>query len=91
MVSHMSCMSTGLSRDERRGSGGGGRGGGPGGGDGGPDRVRSLRETAELLNISVATLRRRIADGAIKIVRLSPRRIGVRDSDREKFLQANVT
>jgi predicted site-specific integrase-resolvase len=56
----------------------------------GPDRVRSLVETAAILNISVATLRRRVAEGAIKVVRLSPRRIGVRDSAREAFLQENA-
>jgi excisionase family DNA binding protein len=75
-------MSTGFSRDERRG--------GAKGGGGGPDRVRSLRETAELLGVSVATLRRMIAARTIKIVRLSPRRIGIRDSDREAFLQENA-
>jgi hypothetical protein len=36
-------------------------------------------------------LRRRIADGAIKTVRLSQRRIGVLDSARQAFLQENAT
>jgi hypothetical protein len=56
----------------------------------GPDRVRSLVETAAILNISVATLRRRIADRSIQIVRLSERRIGIRDSAREAFLRDNT-
>lgn len=43
--------STGLSREER------------GAGIGGGDRVRSLKETAALLGISIATLRRMIAAG----------------------------
>jgi hypothetical protein len=38
-----------------------------------------------------STLRRRIADGSIKIVRLSQRRVGIRDSAREAFLQENAT
>jgi hypothetical protein len=67
----MSMQSTGLSREER----------GPGGGG---DRVRSLAETAELLDISICTLRRMIAAGEGPIVtRLSPRRLGVRDSHRQ--------
>jgi hypothetical protein len=56
-----------------------------------PDRVRSVRETAALLGISYATLRRRIADRAIQIVRLSERRIGIRDSERERFLRDSTT
>jgi predicted DNA-binding transcriptional regulator AlpA len=44
--------------------------------------VRSLRETAAAAGISIATLRRRVADGTGPvIVRMSARRIGVRDSD----------
>ena len=76
----MSVQSTGLSRDERRGVG-----------LDGLDRVRTLKETAKLLGVSMATLRRRIADGAIKTVRLSQRRIGVLDSARQAFLQENAT
>jgi hypothetical protein len=86
----MSLQSNGLGREERRGAGVGAANAGGGGLDG-LDRVRTLKETAQLLGVSMATLRRRIADGAIKIVRLSPRRIGVRDSAREAFLEQNVT
>jgi predicted DNA-binding transcriptional regulator AlpA len=44
--------------------------------------VRSLREAAAAAGISIATLRRRVADGTGPvIVRMSPRRVGVRDSD----------
>jgi predicted DNA-binding transcriptional regulator AlpA len=83
----MPLHSTGLSREER----GAGVGvGAAGGGLDGLDRVRTLKETAQLVGVSMATLRRRIADGAIKIVRLSPRRIGIRDSDRQAFLDANA-
>jgi excisionase family DNA binding protein len=84
----MSVMSTGFSRDERRGAGGGGGGVKAGGGH--PDCVRSIRETAALLNVSVATLRRMIAARTIRVVKLSPRRIGIRDSAREAFLQENA-
>jgi predicted DNA-binding transcriptional regulator AlpA len=77
----MGIHSTALSREERgTGVGGGG------------DRVRSLAETAALLNISIATLRRMIAAGTgPRVIRLSPRRIGVRDSAREAFLEQNAT
>jgi len=52
-----------------------------------PDRVRSLRDTAELLDISIATLRRLIARGVgPKIVRVSVRRSGILDSERERWL-----
>ena len=53
----------------------------------GPDRVRSLPETASILGISLATLRRMIAaERGPKVTRLSVRRVGVRDSDRDAFL-----
>jgi hypothetical protein len=82
----MSVLSTGFSRNERRGGGDDGVGGG------GPDGVRSLRETAALLNVSIATLRRMIAAGiGPKVIRLSPRRVGVLDSARQAFLQENAT
>jgi predicted DNA-binding transcriptional regulator AlpA len=70
--------STGLSR-EARGAGSGG------------DRVRSLAETAALLGISIATLRRMISAGTgPTVTRLSPRRLGVRDSHRAAYLDANA-
>ena len=80
--------STGLSRDERRGVDAASAGGG---GLDGLDRVRTLKETAKLLGVSMATLRRRIAEGAIKTVQLSQRRVGVTDRARENFLQESST
>ena len=54
-----------------------------------PNRVRSLQETASLANISLATLRRRIKDGAgPQVTSMSPRRKGVTDRDREAWLEA---
>jgi predicted DNA-binding transcriptional regulator AlpA len=51
--------------------------------------VRSLREVAAATGISIATLRRRVADGTGPvIVRMSPRRVGVRDSDFVAWLDA---
>jgi predicted DNA-binding transcriptional regulator AlpA len=70
--------STGLSRKER-------------GAGIGVDRVRSLQETAELLGIGIATLRRMIAAGTgPTVTRLSARRLGIRDSHREAFLDAHA-
>jgi predicted DNA-binding transcriptional regulator AlpA len=75
----MSMQTTGLSREERSAGGGG-------------DRVRSLQETAALLGISICTLRRMIAAGEGPIVtRLSPRRLGIRDSHRAAFLDAHAS
>jgi hypothetical protein len=52
-----------------------------------PDYVRSLAETAAILGLSLATLRRMIAmQQGPKVTRLSARRLGIRDSDREVFL-----
>jgi hypothetical protein len=67
-----------LSREERGVAGGG-------------DRVRSLAETAALLGISIATLRRMITAGTgPTVTRLSPRRLGIRDSHRAAYLDANA-
>jgi predicted DNA-binding transcriptional regulator AlpA len=58
---------------------------------GGSDRVRSLRETATLLGVSIATLRRMIAAGDGPVVtQLSTRRQGIRDSHREMWLDARA-
>jgi predicted DNA-binding transcriptional regulator AlpA len=55
------------------------------------DRVRSLRETAALLGVSIATLRRMIAAGDGPVVtQLSARRQGIRDSHREMWLDARA-
>lgn len=52
-----------------------------------PDYVRSMRETAAILGVSVDTLRRLIARGDGPLVtRLSMRKLGIRDSDREAWL-----
>jgi predicted DNA-binding transcriptional regulator AlpA len=53
-----------------------------------PNRVRSLRETAELLGISLATLRRLNKEGkGPRITSISTRRRGVTDRDREAWLE----
>ena len=55
-----------------------------------PDRVVSLKETAAICDLSVATLRRVIAAGrGPKLTRLSARRVGVRQSHRETWLAAH--
>jgi predicted DNA-binding transcriptional regulator AlpA len=47
-----------------------------------PDRVRSLREVAQLANMSLSTLRRVIKNGhGPKVLQVSPRRSGVTDLD----------
>jgi predicted DNA-binding transcriptional regulator AlpA len=56
-----------------------------------PRRVRSLRETAEIAGISLATLRRQIAEGTGPIItQLSARRVGVREDHREQWLDRRV-
>lgn len=53
------------------------------------DRIRSLRDTATILGVSLDTLRRMIGAGkGPRVTRLSARRIGIRDSHREAWLAA---
>jgi excisionase family DNA binding protein len=57
----------------------------------GGDRVRSLREAAALLGVSLATLRRLLRSGrGPTVTRLSERRIGIRDSHRLAWLDAQA-
>jgi hypothetical protein len=54
-----------------------------------PDQVYSAEVTAQILNISIATLRRMWADGqGPRSRRLSPRRLGVRGRDLLAYLDA---
>jgi len=56
------------------------------------DRVVSLPETARAAGISIATLRRRIADGSgPRLVRVSERRVGVRIRDLKAWLDARTS
>jgi predicted DNA-binding transcriptional regulator AlpA len=58
---------------------------------GGGDPVRSLREFAALASISVSTLRRLINTGdGPPVTRLSPRRIGIRISHGDAWLDARA-
>jgi predicted DNA-binding transcriptional regulator AlpA len=51
------------------------------------DRVLPLREVADAADISVVTLRRRIADGSgPKLTRVSDRRVGVRGRHYREWL-----
>jgi predicted DNA-binding transcriptional regulator AlpA len=76
----MSILSTGLSREER--ATGSARS---------ADHVRSFQVTAELLGISVPTLRRMISAGTgPTVTRLSERRVGIRDSHRTAWLDARA-
>jgi hypothetical protein len=50
------------------------------------DRVITLGEAAAIAGVSLWTLKRRSDAGKLKILRLSPRRIGVRLSEIERYL-----
>lgn len=52
------------------------------------DRVITVNEAALRAGCSVATLKRCNKRGEIKILKLSPRRIGVRLSDLSSFLDS---
>ena len=54
------------------------------------DRVVSLSEAAHLAGVSPDTLRRCHARKEIKIIKLSPRRVGVRLSDLRAFIDARA-
>jgi hypothetical protein len=51
------------------------------------DPIRSLRDLARSWGVSLDTVRRRVAAGELRVVRLSPRRIGVRASEEERYLR----
>jgi excisionase family DNA binding protein len=54
-----------------------------------PEPLISPGETAALFNCHLATIRRLIADGSLKAVRLSKRRLGIRQSEIARYLEAN--
>jgi hypothetical protein len=59
--------------------------------DEGVDYVRPLVETAAILGISLKVLKRMIAAGdGPTVTQLSERRIGIRDSHREAWLDARA-
>jgi predicted site-specific integrase-resolvase len=71
----MLVMSSELSRDERLD---------------GLGHVRSLKQTALILGVSMSTLQRKIADGSLKVVKLSKRRVGITDGARAAFVRQNT-
>lgn len=54
------------------------------------DRVINLNEAAVRLGCSVATLRRCSRRGELRILKLSPRRVGVRLSDLAAYLNSRA-
>jgi excisionase family DNA binding protein len=76
----MATQSTGLSREER------GSGAAPQ-----LDCVRTIKETAQILGIGEPTLRTMIREGrSPQVTRLSARRIGIRDSHRQSWLDSRA-
>ena len=55
------------------------------------DRVISIPEAASLAGISADTLRRCHKREEIKLIKLSPRRVGVRLSDLRAFIEARAS
>jgi len=51
------------------------------------DPIRTLREVAQRWGVHTDTVRRRVAAGELRVVRLSPRRIGVRASEEDRYLR----
>jgi excisionase family DNA binding protein len=54
-----------------------------------PDPLRSKKYVADRLDVHVATVDRAIASGRLKAVRVSARRIGIRESEIERYLRVN--
>ena len=52
------------------------------------DRVLSIEEGAVLAGLSPSTLKRENKRGSLKFVRMSPRRVGVRRSELQRWLDA---
>jgi excisionase family DNA binding protein len=55
------------------------------------DSVMSIDKAAHRLGIHRDTLRRRAREGQIKILQLSARRIGIRESEFQRYLAENET
>jgi hypothetical protein len=51
------------------------------------DPIRSLKQLATGWGVSIDTVRRRVAAGELKVIRLSPGRVGVRASEEERYLR----
>jgi excisionase family DNA binding protein len=51
------------------------------------DPVLGQQEVARVMGVSVDTVRRRCAAGDLRIIRLSPRRIGIRASEVDRYLR----
>jgi excisionase family DNA binding protein len=51
------------------------------------NRVANLNEAAVHTGLSISTLKRAAKRGELRIIRLSPRRVGVRMADLEAFLE----
>jgi predicted DNA-binding transcriptional regulator AlpA len=55
------------------------------------DCVRTVEETAKIIGLGLPTLRSMLARGeGPKVTRLSARRIGIRDSHRDEWLEAQA-
>lgn len=52
------------------------------------DQVYTINEAATMIGVSPETLRRRIKEGKIKMLRMSPARVGIRSSEVQRFLDA---
>jgi hypothetical protein len=52
------------------------------------DPIRSLKQLAIRWGVSIDTVRRRVAAGELKVIRLSPGRLGVRSSEEQRYLRA---
>jgi excisionase family DNA binding protein len=52
------------------------------------DRVATLNEAAVYTGISISSLRRAAKRGELRILRLSPRRVGIRLADLRAFLDS---
>ncbi len=51
-----------------------------------PDRVIPLREASRIAALSIDALKRRNRAGKLKFLQLSANRIGIRESELERFL-----
>jgi predicted site-specific integrase-resolvase len=54
------------------------------------DRVAMLDEAAKILGISKWTIKRQGNAGKIAILKLSPRRLGIRMSEIERYLSSSI-
>jgi excisionase family DNA binding protein len=52
------------------------------------ERIFNVKQVAEILGVSIATVNRLLNTGKLKKIYVSERRVGVRESDLQKYIDS---